>query len=59
MTRTRTILLADDRDILYRSGTVRLLHPAERHPANPVIAPSEPWEVAIAWLDRHLLTPGR
>ena len=43
----RTILLVDDHDVLYRSGTERVLHPATRHPANPLILQDKPWEVAI------------
>lgn len=45
----RTILLVDDGDVLYRSGTQRILTPLTRHPANPLISPNRPWEVAIAW----------
>ncbi|MBM3858724.1 MAG: hypothetical protein FJ395_03635 [Verrucomicrobia bacterium] len=48
-----TILLVDDHDILYRSGTVRVLHPAQRHPQNPVILQDKPWEVAIGWTSIH------
>ena len=49
----RTILLVDDHDVLYRSGTRRILHPAERHPANPLIRPERPWEGAIGWTSIH------
>ena len=45
----RTILLVDDHDVLYRSGTRRVLHPARRHAANPLIKPDKPWETQIAW----------
>lgn len=45
----RTILLVDDHEVLYRSGTVRTLHPARRHPQNPVLLQDKPWEVAIGW----------
>lgn len=44
-----TILLVDDAEVLYRSGTRRVVHPFKRHPANPLIAPEKPWEVAIGW----------
>jgi len=44
-----TLLLIDDRHVLYRSGTTRALHPLERHPANPLVKKGFPWEVAIAW----------
>ena len=30
---SRTILLVDDHDVLYRSGTERVLTPLQRHPA--------------------------
>jgi hypothetical protein len=45
----RTILLVDDHDVLYRSGTRRVLHPPARHPANPLIQRDKPWEAQIAW----------
>ena len=46
---SRTILLVDDRAVLYRSGTERVLNRPERCPANPVLKPTKPWEVAIGW----------
>ncbi len=47
---SRTLLLVDDHDILYRSGTRRVLHPLKRHAANPILpGRDKPWEVAIAW----------
>ncbi len=49
----RAILLVDDHDVLYRSGTVRVLHPATRHPKNPLILQDKPWEVAIGWTSIH------
>src|SRR5262249_46023046 len=45
----RTLLFWDDHDVLYRSGTERVLHPAKRHSDRPVIAQTLPWEVAIGW----------
>ena len=45
----RTLLLVDDHDILYRSGTERVLHRPRKHPANPLVGEVKPWEVAIAW----------
>jgi len=45
----RTLMFVDDHDILYRSGTTRVLHPAVRHPENPLISQTKPWEVAIGW----------
>ncbi|HOW73512.1 MAG TPA: hypothetical protein PKY77_23165 [Phycisphaerae bacterium] len=46
----RTILLVDDADVLYRSGTRREVRPFTRHHANPLIRCDKPWEVAIAWM---------
>ena len=47
----RTILLVDDADVLYRSGTKRVLCPLTRSSANPVIKSGVyPWEKAIAWM---------
>jgi hypothetical protein len=46
---SRTMLLVDDRYVLYRAGTERFLQPTTRHKANPLIAETKPWEVAIAW----------
>lgn len=47
--RGRTLLFWDDHDVLYRSGTTRVLHPAIRHSDRPLIAQTRPWEVAIGW----------
>ncbi|MFN7918503.1 MAG: hypothetical protein U0Q16_00310 [Bryobacteraceae bacterium] len=49
----RTILFVDDHEILYRSGTRRVIQPAQRHAANPVIAEEKPWELAIGWTSVH------
>lgn len=46
-------MLVDDHDVLYRSGTVRVLHPATRHPSNPLVLQDKPWEVAIGWTSIH------
>src|ERR1039458_742303 len=46
----RTVLLVDDADILYRSGTKRVLCPLTRSSANPILTNGlYPWETAIAW----------
>lgn len=45
----RTILLVDDNEILYRAGTLRVVTPFKRCPANPLIKCDRPWEVANAW----------
>jgi len=49
MARRQTLLFADDYHVLYRAGTRRQLNPPIRYAANPVLTPSEPWEVAIGW----------
>jgi hypothetical protein len=49
----RTILLVDDHDVLYRSGTRRFLNPPERHARNPLITEDRPWELAIGWTSVH------
>lgn len=48
-TSDQTILLVDDHDVLYRSGTVRTVTLWNRHPQNPLLKCDRPWEVAIAW----------
>ncbi len=45
----RTILLVDDHDVLYRSGTRRVINPPKRHADNPLIKKDQPWEIQIAW----------
>jgi energy-coupling factor transporter ATP-binding protein EcfA2 len=46
----RGTIFVDDHDILYRSGTERVLTPFKRHASNPVVPVREyPWEVAIGW----------
>jgi hypothetical protein len=51
--RGRTLLFVDDHDLLYRSGTRRVLHPPVKHPRNPLITEDKPWELAIAWTSVH------
>jgi hypothetical protein len=53
LVRAETILLVDDHDVLYRSGTQRVLTLPTRHPANPLIKRDRPWEVQIAWNSVH------
>jgi len=49
-TSQKTILFVDDREIMYRGGTRRVLHPPMRHTDNPLIAGRDkPWEVALAY----------
>ena len=43
----------DDTHVLYRSGTRRVLNPAEPHAGNPVIQEDQPWEMAIGWTSLH------
>src|SRR5690349_5477534 len=45
----RTLMFVDDHDVLYRSGTTRVMQPAQRHSEQAVISQTKPWEVAIAW----------
>lgn len=45
----QTIIFADDHDVLYRSGTERVLNPAKRFEHNPVIKSDRPWDGEIAW----------
>ena len=48
---SRTLLLVDDHDVLYRSGTHRVFHPFQRYAGNPVIKGGEtPWEDSVAWM---------
>lgn len=49
----RTLLLVDDDEVLYRSGTRRVAHPLERAAENPLIECDRPWEVAIGWVSVH------
>ena len=49
----RTILMVDDRDLLYRAGTRRVLEKPVRHAANPLITEDKPWEMAIGWTSVH------
>lgn len=49
-TSARTVLFLDDEDVLYRSGTKRVLMPLRRVTENPLLKGHEkPWETAIAW----------
>lgn len=45
----RTILLVDDHDVLYRSGTQRFLNLPTRRSTNALVAMTKPWETAIGW----------
>jgi len=47
-----TLLLVDDYEVLYRSGTKRILHPAERRP-EAVIVQDRPWERTISYNSVH------
>lgn len=42
-------LFIDDHHILYRSGTRRVFCPPSPHSSEPLVAPTEPWETALAW----------
>lgn len=45
----RTILFADDDDVLYRPGTIKRVVEFKKHSADPVIAPDKAWEGMIGW----------
>ncbi len=49
----RTILMVDDHDVLYRSGTRRFLNLPQRHAKNPLITEDKPWELTIGWTSVH------
>jgi len=43
-------LFVDDHLVAQRTGLTRILHPAEKHPANPVMSATEPWEDAYVYV---------
>jgi hypothetical protein len=45
----RTILFVDDHEVLYRSGTKRVLQRPKRHSENALINLVKPWEVGIGY----------
>lgn len=45
----RTVLLVDDHDVLYRSGTERVARPADRHSNVALVVPEKPWEFMLGW----------
>lgn len=45
----RTILFADDEDVLYRPGTIKRVVELKRHSVDPVIPPDKPWEAMLGW----------
>jgi len=49
MAQGRTILLVDDHDVLYRAGTKRVIHPAQRHSDKALIVADKPWEMLIGY----------
>ena len=49
----QTLLFVDDHHVLYRAGTRRVFCPAKRPAHHRVLAPTEPWEVAIGWTSIH------
>ncbi len=53
MASAETLLLVDDHEVLYRSGTKQVVHPLEKFNGNPVITPDNPerpWEKSIQWV---------
>jgi hypothetical protein len=49
----RTILFADDEDVLYRPGLMARAVEFKKISPDPVIAPEKPWEGMIAWTSVH------
>ena len=49
----RTLLLVDDHHVLYCPGVSRVLHPLQRHAANPLLSETRPWELAIGYCSVH------
>lgn len=49
----RTILFADDDDVLYRPGTIKRVVEFKKHSSDPVIPPDKAWEGMIAWTSVH------
>ncbi len=48
-----TLLFVDDHEVLYRSGTTKVVHALEKFQGNPVITPDNPelpWEKSIQWV---------
>jgi hypothetical protein len=45
----RTILFADDEDVLYRPGTIKRVVALQRHSTDPIIPPDQPWEAMLGW----------
>lgn len=49
----QTLLFIDDQEILYRSGTIKKVHPLAKFKGNPVLTPDNPdrpWEKSIQWV---------
>lgn len=54
--RAETILFIDDEDVLYRSGTRKVVQQMEKSTDNPVITPDNPelpWEKSIQWVSAY------
>ena len=54
---TRQLFL-DDYLVASRQNVTRKIHPARKHPANPVLAPTEPWEGNMAILYGSVICDG-
>ena len=53
MAAAETLLFVDEHEILYRSGTKKVVHQLEKFKGNPVITPDNPerpWEKSIGWV---------
>ncbi len=54
--RAQTILFVDDHDVMYRSGTKKVVHPLTKYEGNPVVTPDNPelpWEKSIQWVSAY------
>lgn len=56
---TRHELLLDDHLIASQQNVTRRLHPADKHPAGPVLRPSEPWEADSATIYGSVIRDGQ
>ncbi|UCD30547.1 MAG: hypothetical protein JSV03_08795, partial [Planctomycetota bacterium] len=51
-------LFLDDYIITLKTNVERRIHPANKHPANPLIWPSEPWEGKVALVHGSVIKDG-
>ena len=51
-------LFLDDEILASQTNVVRRIHPAQKHPANPLLRPKEPWEGKLALLHGSVIHDG-